>query len=295
MTTEEKKKKVLKIIDRLKPVYPDAKIALNFDNPFQLLISTILAAQSTDVGQSGCLERTDQWLDQFRGTDYKLAGVLEGDALWYVVDERKSLDNEHLSNPKNTIENVHLWLDPANRKPNQRIDLYIPPTILSLPEHSPETLKQSLKEIYENAPSSQLRSSTLLFMVGRGDTDKPLNMISSHGVILFPSAWEIEMYLEHMRLSLMKMREAEELSPKAVFLADAYQYGIRSQAFEMVWNSEMMGFVNFYLDKMGLKRTSHWWLDGYAFILSQKAFRHSFIDVVNNFQRKVVPYQEQNS
>ncbi len=50
MTIEEKKKKVLKIIERLKPVYPDAKIALNFENPFQLLISTILAAQSTDVG-----------------------------------------------------------------------------------------------------------------------------------------------------------------------------------------------------------------------------------------------------
>lgn len=45
-----KQQKVLKIIERLKPVYPDAKIALNFENPFQLLISTILAAQSTDVG-----------------------------------------------------------------------------------------------------------------------------------------------------------------------------------------------------------------------------------------------------
>lgn len=46
----DKKQKVLEIIKRLKPVYPDAKIALDFENPFQLLISTILAAQSTDVG-----------------------------------------------------------------------------------------------------------------------------------------------------------------------------------------------------------------------------------------------------
>lgn len=45
-----KQEKVLAIIDRLKKVYPNAKIALNFDNPFQLLIATILAAQSTDVG-----------------------------------------------------------------------------------------------------------------------------------------------------------------------------------------------------------------------------------------------------
>lgn len=50
MTTEEKTQKVLKIIERLKPVYPDAKIALDFENPYQLLIATILAAQSTDVG-----------------------------------------------------------------------------------------------------------------------------------------------------------------------------------------------------------------------------------------------------
>jgi endonuclease III len=45
-----KTEKVLKIIERLQPIYPNAKIALDFENPFQLLISTILAAQSTDVG-----------------------------------------------------------------------------------------------------------------------------------------------------------------------------------------------------------------------------------------------------
>src|SRR5690348_17020754 len=49
-TKMTKQEKVLKIIERLKKVYPDAKIALDFDNPFQLLIATILAAQSTDVG-----------------------------------------------------------------------------------------------------------------------------------------------------------------------------------------------------------------------------------------------------
>jgi endonuclease III len=45
-----KTEKVLEIIKKLKKVYPDAKIALDFENPFQLLIATILAAQSTDVG-----------------------------------------------------------------------------------------------------------------------------------------------------------------------------------------------------------------------------------------------------
>lgn len=46
----DKTQKVHTIIERLKKVYPDAKIALDFENPFQLLIATILAAQSTDVG-----------------------------------------------------------------------------------------------------------------------------------------------------------------------------------------------------------------------------------------------------
>lgn len=41
--------KVLEIIKRLKKVYPHPKIALKFENPFQLLIATILSAQATDV------------------------------------------------------------------------------------------------------------------------------------------------------------------------------------------------------------------------------------------------------
>jgi len=40
--------RALKIYDRLLAAYPDAKCALDFDNPIQLLIATILSAQSTD-------------------------------------------------------------------------------------------------------------------------------------------------------------------------------------------------------------------------------------------------------
>jgi endonuclease III len=45
----DKKQKALEILKRLKKVYPDAKIALDFGNPFQLLIATILAAQANDI------------------------------------------------------------------------------------------------------------------------------------------------------------------------------------------------------------------------------------------------------
>lgn len=40
---------VKEIIKRLRKERPDAKVELNYHNPFQLLIATILSAQSTDV------------------------------------------------------------------------------------------------------------------------------------------------------------------------------------------------------------------------------------------------------
>jgi endonuclease-3 len=49
-STEKKKSHALKIIDVLEREYPMAACHLHFKNPFQLLISTILAAQSTDAG-----------------------------------------------------------------------------------------------------------------------------------------------------------------------------------------------------------------------------------------------------
>lgn len=46
---ENKKKRASKITNILAAEYPDAKVHLDYDNPFQLLISTILAAQCTDA------------------------------------------------------------------------------------------------------------------------------------------------------------------------------------------------------------------------------------------------------
>jgi endonuclease-3 len=48
-TLEKKKMRAGKIYDILLAEYPDAKCHLNFKNPFQLLISTLLAAQCTDI------------------------------------------------------------------------------------------------------------------------------------------------------------------------------------------------------------------------------------------------------
>lgn len=45
----ELKKRILEIIKRLKKEYPHAKIALEFSNPIEILVATILSAQCTDV------------------------------------------------------------------------------------------------------------------------------------------------------------------------------------------------------------------------------------------------------
>ncbi len=48
MATLEEKPRTRKIIDKLKKAYPDARCSLNFTNPLELLIATILSAQCTD-------------------------------------------------------------------------------------------------------------------------------------------------------------------------------------------------------------------------------------------------------
>src|SRR5580765_5479778 len=45
---DAKRARARKIIRALKNAYPDAKIALNFGNPLELLVATILSAQCTD-------------------------------------------------------------------------------------------------------------------------------------------------------------------------------------------------------------------------------------------------------
>src|SRR5947199_1414243 len=47
-TTEAKTKRVKRIISGLRRTYPDAHCELNYTNPLELLIATILSAQCTD-------------------------------------------------------------------------------------------------------------------------------------------------------------------------------------------------------------------------------------------------------
>jgi len=47
-STEAKRRRARKIVAALKKAYPDAKIALDFSTPLELVVATILAAQCTD-------------------------------------------------------------------------------------------------------------------------------------------------------------------------------------------------------------------------------------------------------
>jgi endonuclease-3 len=47
-SVEARKRRARKIVQNLERAYPDAKIALDFETPLELLVATILAAQCTD-------------------------------------------------------------------------------------------------------------------------------------------------------------------------------------------------------------------------------------------------------
>lgn len=48
-TLDERRKRVGRILQKLKALYPEAKCSLTHSNPLQLLVATILSAQCTDV------------------------------------------------------------------------------------------------------------------------------------------------------------------------------------------------------------------------------------------------------
>ena len=47
--TDSERERAREVVRRLKKAYPDARVMLDYENPWQLLIATILAAQCTDA------------------------------------------------------------------------------------------------------------------------------------------------------------------------------------------------------------------------------------------------------
>ena len=63
---EKRKKLFQKINQELKKIYPQAKIALNFSNPWELLVAVILSAQTTDKKVN---EITEKLFKKYRTID----------------------------------------------------------------------------------------------------------------------------------------------------------------------------------------------------------------------------------
>jgi endonuclease-3 len=68
---EQKKRRAARIVRRLARAYPDARCALHFETPFQLLVATILSAQCTDA----MVNRVTPELFRRWGTPEKLAAA----------------------------------------------------------------------------------------------------------------------------------------------------------------------------------------------------------------------------
>jgi len=62
-TLDEKKRRAREILKRLDKHYPDARVLLDYSNPLELLVATILAAQCTDARVN---ETTPEAFAQFR-------------------------------------------------------------------------------------------------------------------------------------------------------------------------------------------------------------------------------------
>ncbi|MDQ0190750.1 endonuclease III [Alicyclobacillus cycloheptanicus] len=107
-----------RMLVKLEQAYPDAKCALNFSNPFELLIATMLSAQCTDVRVNMVTERLFQ---KYRGPqdyaavspdilqeDIKELGLFRAKAEHIVAASRMILEVYHGEVPQTAEELVKL-------------------------------------------------------------------------------------------------------------------------------------------------------------------------------------------
>jgi len=78
-TPSDQRKRTLDILRRLKTAYPDARCELNYSNPLQLLVATILSAQCTDKRVNLVTQTLFQKYRTARDFAQAPAGELEAD------------------------------------------------------------------------------------------------------------------------------------------------------------------------------------------------------------------------
>jgi endonuclease-3 len=120
----ENKKRVGRIVTLLKKKYPDAKCSLNFKNPLELLVATVLSAQCTDERVNKVTK--DLFKKYKTAEDYACAlpGILENDIRstgFYknktknIINCCKKISQNHGSSVPATLEQL-VELDGIGRK-----------------------------------------------------------------------------------------------------------------------------------------------------------------------------------
>ena len=113
LSLEDRKKIFFKINKILKNLYPQIKIALNFSNPWELLVSTILSAQATDK------KVNEITLDLFKKyktiEDYARADLKE-------FERDISKINYYKTKAKNIIESAKIILEKFNGQVPQTME-----------------------------------------------------------------------------------------------------------------------------------------------------------------------------
>jgi endonuclease-3 len=115
---EETSERAKKIIAALKKEYPDARIILNYSNPWELLVATILSAQTTDIKVN---EVTKSLFKKYRSVedfaqtplaelekDIQTIGLYRNKAKFIKSSAQTILDKHHSQVPKTMQELTEL-------------------------------------------------------------------------------------------------------------------------------------------------------------------------------------------
>ncbi|MCI0502247.1 MAG: endonuclease III [Fusobacteria bacterium] len=106
------------IIEGLLKEYPEAKAELDFSNPFELLVATILSAQTTDVQVNKVTEK----LFKIAGTPEKLGAMSENELIEYIksIGLYKNKSKNLISMSKQLLEK-HDGIVPATREELEKL------------------------------------------------------------------------------------------------------------------------------------------------------------------------------
>lgn len=126
--------KVKEIIRRLKKGYPELRTALNFNNPFELLVATILSAQTTDVHVN---KVTENLFKQYKSIkDYANVSI-------EILQKDLSSINFYKTKTKNINECAKMIVEKFNSKVPKTMD-----ELISLPGVARKTANIILSNAY---------------------------------------------------------------------------------------------------------------------------------------------------